>query len=90
MVTENYRQLAIQQVAAMLKMKEDMGSVESIARRLGVTRSRLYQLAWAYNEKGGTAETDAAHEQPAEKTSAQPTETADRVSLPQSGKTGEN
>lgn len=80
MVTENYRQLAIQQVAAMLKMKEDMGSVESIARRLGVTRSRLYQLAWAYNEKGSTAETDAAPEQP--------TETADRVSLPQ-GKTGE-
>ena len=64
MVTENYRQLAIQQVAAMLKMKEDMGSVESIARRLGVTRSRLYQLAWAYNEKGGTAETVTAPEQP--------------------------
>lgn len=80
MVTENYRQLAIQQVAAMLKMKEDMGSVESIARRLGVTRSRLYQLAWAYNEKGGTAETVTAPEQP--------TETADRESVPEA-KTGE-
>lgn len=64
----------------MLKMKEDMGSVESIARRLGITRARLYQLAWAHNENGGTAETDAATEQP--------TETADKGSLPD-GKTGE-
>lgn len=56
--------------------------IADIAARFSIAVSTLYNYIAEVNEKGGSAETLAATEQP--------TETADRVSLPQVGKTGEN
>lgn len=56
--------------------------IADIAARFSIAVSTLYNYIAEVNEKGGLATTKTAPEQP--------TETADRVSLPQSGKTGEN
>lgn len=60
MVTQETREAVIEQVAAMLKERANQETIEAIARRIGVSRVTLYRLAWAHNEKGGTAETDTA------------------------------